>query len=457
MTRTTPIILDRLDASLMRHGVRLKRSQLLETAAMAFGYHNSNEFTSAARAGDLNMPQPDVVGRVTVAGTPLIAMRDHSGAIYAIEESFIEQAVDQERRETFGPSPYGGLVDLTDVGGHPATSWTVPAGPAAADEGQPRYMAYGTEDMVVLIETDDLEAARKACEDEDGRADLETYVVDRHERTISRARWCWRSEPLPAVAAPADAAAELFIARSERDEAIERHQQTLRCDVPDWRQWEADLKKASHKRQDPISDEILHQFRHAVADVHCKSTSSEKWEVTYRQERYVKKHLGGLLARLDRAEEALREAGLAPKEIARKSREDAAETLAAIEAVTARHPDRDMPGLYEVDATRDGEVCREIFRVEDGQDPEDAGRAIAAKAFRLELEDFRFDGELDGFDSECDTFSVSPVAYPEVAAIIGDALMDLSSTSFQHGMPHDHPARIKLLAVVERLRPRPTV
>lgn len=471
--RTTPIILDRLDASLMQHGVRLKRSQLLETAAMAFGYHSSNEFTAAARAGDLNMPQPDVVGRVTVADTDLVALRDHSGAIYAIEEGFLEQVVDQERRETFGPSPYGGLVDLTDVTAHPATAWDREAArPWPLEEGAKRHVARNGEGETIA-ETNDLEEARGACRTEEDRTDLDAYVVDRTDRTISRARCCWRPEPLPAIDACADVAAELFMARLERDEAVASHDTTLRISVPDWRAWEKDLKKASRKGQEPISDELLHQFRHAVADVHCKSSSSEKSEVVYRQARYVEKHLGGLIARLDRAEEALRDAGLAPKEIARKTKDDAAETLAAIEAVTSRRKDKSMPGLYEVDATRDGDKCREIFMVRDGEDPEDVGRRIAAKEFRIDLEDHRYpeagspDEEVDddgnvipdysNFDSECDTFCVEAVDYPEAAAIISDALVELSTGGdFRYGIPHDHPARIKLIAARQMIVPKPT-
>lgn len=458
---TTKIILDRLAASLEANGVRLKRSQLLEATSMAWGYHNSNEFSAAVKRGDLDPPAALPLGRVMFGDGALIVLRDPlSGAPYAIDESFLEGPVENERRERFGPTPYGGLVDLGNVADHPATVWNEPGiqpkGPRH-DVDAPQYMAYDPQDLRVLAETDDLEVAREACRLDDGRMDLESYIVDRRDRTISRARCCWRIEKLPVVDAGADVAAELFMARVERDEAIESHATTLRIDVPDWRTWEKSLKKASHKRQDPISDEILHQMRHAVADVTSKSSSSEKFEVRYRQDRYVEKHLGGLLARLDRAEEAMREAGIAPAEIARKSKDDAAEMLAAIETVTTSRAGMQMPGLYEVHATRDGSRCHEIFRVEDDQDPEDRAREIVAKEFRMDLEDFRFEGSLDGFDSECDTFDVQSATYPEEAAIIGDALGILSASILPHGLTHDHPARIKLLAAVDRIRPKPTV
>lgn len=460
--RTTPIILDRLDASLNQHGVRLKRSQLLETAAMAFGYHNSGEFSSAAKAGDLTPPRPEVLGTLTADGVTLVAMRDQSGGVYAIEESFLEQVVDEERRETFGPSPYGGLVDLSAVTSQTLPEWARRTLAVHDDDAAPRYVAVGGENRDTLIETDDLEAARKACHDEEGKLDLDTYVIDRMDWTISRSRCCWRIEEMPSVqpslSARADTAAELHMARVEREDVEHKMEQILACDVPDWRRWEKSLKKASHKKQDPISDEILHQFRHAVADVTSKSSSSEKFEVTYRQQRYVEKHLGGLLARLDRAEEALREAGIAPAEISRKSKDDASERLAAIEAVDSRRGGQPVLNLFQVNATRDGETCDEIFEIRNDDDPEEVGRKIAAKAFRMDIYDFRNEnGGHEDFDGECDTFSVAPVLYPEVAGIIDDVLILLASSGLGSGMTHDHPARVKLLAAASKVRPKATI
>ncbi len=51
--KSLPVILDRLDWALKAQGVNLKRSQLLEVASAAFGHHNSNETTAAAKAGRL--------------------------------------------------------------------------------------------------------------------------------------------------------------------------------------------------------------------------------------------------------------------------------------------------------------------------------------------------------------------------------------------------------------------
>lgn len=458
--RKTPIILDRLDAALKTNGVTLKRAQLLETAAMAFGYHNAAEFSAADKAGGLDAAPAEVVGRIDLAGTGLIGIRDGSGAVYAIDETFIEQVVEEERRELFGPSPYGGLVYLGDVADHPATART----PDPVFEAVKNIYAEGRYALLdtgydILSRHEDEEEARAIAMNGDDRTDV--MIVDIIGREARHYDWGWRSIPVEGASErEIILAASLAVAQARLVKSREGHEQTLRLDVPDWRTWEKDLKKASHKRQDPISDEILHQFRHAVADVTSKSSSSQKFEVTYRQQRYVEKHLGGLIARLDRAEEALREAGIAPTEISRKSSADAAELLAAIEAVSGRMAGKPIPGLFEVDATRDGNRCREIFRVSEDEDEEDRAREIAAKEFRMDLDDFRDEDDEDdisSFDSECDSFYVEPVLMPDAASIISDALSLLSAGGdFRFGIPHDHPARIKLLAARERIIPQPT-
>lgn len=471
--RTTPIYLDRLDHSLKGHGITLKRAQLLETASYAFGFHNSSEFSAAAKAGALAAPKAEPISRIEVGDETLIILRDPiAGSFYAVDEDFLGQVACEERRELYGNSPYGHLLDVGDVADHPIT---------ARDGGkaQPEAKASGKrfavldESLDILSRHDDEDAAKNSCPmtTHETHYTCDEAIVDVVGGRALHYDWGWREEAIQGRdEGEMLTAGRLAITKARLERLKTRHDQTLRLDVPDWRAWDKDLKKASHARQEPVSDEILHQFRHAIADAGTsKSSTSERSEVDFRRTRYAEKHLGGLIARLDRAEDALREAGLAPSEIARKSKDDAAETLAAIEAVAARRKDLVIPNLYEVDATRDGDRCREIFLVQDGEDPEDAGRRIAAREFRMNLEEYRFpedeDVDKDGnpvpdyspFDSECDTFDVLPVHLPESAAIIGDALLVLSSASFQYGMPHDHPARIKLLAAVDRLRPKPTV
>lgn len=467
--RKTPIILDRLDAALKLQGVALKRSRLLEAAAAAFGYRSSNEFAAADADGGLDAAPAVPVGAGTIAGVPLIALRDGSGAVYAVEASFLE-AADGMRRETFGPSPYGGLVDLSGAAGHPLTVWD--AADAQASTGastgvtEPcndlqspsagRYAAFDGEDVPIL-RSDDLAEARAACRTggTEGRDDLDAYVVDVAAMTISRARTGWTVQALPPVAGCGDAAAwtaaELHLSRLRREE-LELRVHNLTVMGPDWTAWEKDLKKASRRHQEPIDDEQLHRFRHAVADNHCKSSDSERSTVRHREAAFVSQHLGGLLARLDRAEAGLAEAGLSPADVKRIPAGEASALLAAVETAAAGMAGEEMPGLYEVDAVRDGERYRRIYRVGPHELHEDAGRRLAAEAFRMDLEEFADqDGEYWDFDSECDAFEIRAVERPAALAAIGEALGLLASG----GLSYTDPARVKLLAAADLLRPKP--
>jgi len=121
MTKTNikplPIILDRLAHALKAQGVKLKRSQLLEISAAAFGRRNSNELTAAAKAGDINPPPATPIGLVILPdGQRLVIMQDIlANAAYAMDEAFLEQVAAEERREEIGITPYGHLAALYEV------------------------------------------------------------------------------------------------------------------------------------------------------------------------------------------------------------------------------------------------------------------------------------------------------------------------------------------------------
>ena len=118
--KTTPALLDRLNNALGLQGLSLKRSQLLEVAAAAFGFRSSNAMTAAAKAGELALSPVQPEARVSLSnGETLMIVRDPSaGAPYAIDESFLEQVVDDSRAEQAGITPYGHLVDL-----NPCLDW----------------------------------------------------------------------------------------------------------------------------------------------------------------------------------------------------------------------------------------------------------------------------------------------------------------------------------------------
>ncbi|MBS7671387.1 hypothetical protein [Croceicoccus gelatinilyticus] len=116
-TNPLPVVLDRLEKALGVQGVKLKRSQVLEIAAMAFGFRNSNALTAACKAGDINPPMARPIGRLRdIEGDNLIVARDPiANATYSIDESFLEQVAAEERAEEFGISPYGHLLNLADL------------------------------------------------------------------------------------------------------------------------------------------------------------------------------------------------------------------------------------------------------------------------------------------------------------------------------------------------------
>lgn len=136
----TPVLLDRLTHALERHGVKLRRQQLLETAAYAFACRSSDEFSKALKAGQLDVQDVVPMGRVSLPdGTRLLIVKDPlASRPYGIEESFIEHVVDSERRERIGLTPYGHLIDLLPL-------LEADIGTIVADAGdeQPRTTMHG--------------------------------------------------------------------------------------------------------------------------------------------------------------------------------------------------------------------------------------------------------------------------------------------------------------------------
>ena len=449
MNITSKILLDRLHAHLEVQGVKLKRSQVLEAASAAFGFFESNEFTAAAKRGDLDPAKAIAIGRVEIGAEAIIIVRDPvTNAPYGIDEAFVAGPIEDERRERFGPSPYGNLLDLSDLADTPVTSLTARPTPEGS-HGMARYRSYNGRHEV-LWDNDDIEAAKAVCKGDDGRTDLDAYIVDRTAMAMLRARTGWVARPLDAIGIDvgdrAAAAARMAIQADEVTRLDDRCKSLVNLG-PDWGKWETDLKKASHRSKGPIDDETLFRFRHAVADAHCKSSACERSTVDHRQRRFVELHLGGLMARLDAAEDAVRAAGVEPTPRGGIGVITAEDAMAAINAVDSAREGDTIPGLFQVDATRDGNRCREVFHVDDDTDAENRAREIVAKEFDMTLDDFADeDDDVSSFDSECDSFYVEQVTVSKADAIMGDVLSEIAH------LGHTHPARIKLIAAREELR-----
>ena len=114
--RTLPALLDRFEKALSAQGIKLKRSQLLEVSAAAFGWHNSNEMTAAFKQNEIIPPASSPIGTIKVADEELILLMDPlANAPYGIDLSFLEQVIAEERAEKIGITPYGNLVNLNSI------------------------------------------------------------------------------------------------------------------------------------------------------------------------------------------------------------------------------------------------------------------------------------------------------------------------------------------------------
>jgi len=106
---------DRLKKTLEKNGVSWKRHKILELLSSIFGYRNSNELTAAHKRGEIAPPKVVPVGEFSLPnGETIVVARDPiANASYAIDQAFLAQVVAEDRAETFGPTPYGHLVDLS--------------------------------------------------------------------------------------------------------------------------------------------------------------------------------------------------------------------------------------------------------------------------------------------------------------------------------------------------------
>lgn len=106
MTKNTPIILDRLAAALGRHGVKLKRQQLLDVAAAAYGFRDAGVFSAKDGNGELDVPMADILGK---DDNGMALLRDpKANAIFAMEITD-----PRTRASRWCVSPYGNILDIS--------------------------------------------------------------------------------------------------------------------------------------------------------------------------------------------------------------------------------------------------------------------------------------------------------------------------------------------------------
>lgn len=110
MTKTTPILLDRLAGALAEHGITLKRTHLLQIAAKAFGYPNTHQLTADEKEGNFSFPSADYLDTIETDLGDLAILGHPEGGIFAVEKNrFLEK---QRRAADLMLSPYGGLINV---------------------------------------------------------------------------------------------------------------------------------------------------------------------------------------------------------------------------------------------------------------------------------------------------------------------------------------------------------
>jgi hypothetical protein len=382
ISKPVAVHVDRLVSALAEQGIDVRRTKALELVAAAFGFHNTHECTAASKRGDLTPPAARPVCRIEIpGGEALIVLRDPvSDAPYAIDETFVEQVVEDGRREAYGPSPYGRLLDLSAVGDDPATAWSPMLerqtaqrdgsirilveldtdGPVSADvvrdsvhnaivfqRAEHGLSADEDEGMVGGIRTrilgDEASTSDSGATDHllaalrsSGRTDVHVAVI--HNRHGVELRL---GTTLAAVSRQVG-----DYVRENWDDAWQADQNAEECD-------RADVPETPDGLDDDRAEEMYFQAvnRFSASD-------------------YVDYEVIAL--------------GDAP---------------APKDAVPAAEP---FPGVpadhYTVNASRDGDVINTTFRLNEGENEEDRGREIAAESFGLKLDDYYDDdhGDDDG-------------------------------------------------------------
>jgi hypothetical protein len=336
--------LDRLSQALAAKGVAMKRTDLLQVAAAAFGYHSQNEASAASRRGDLSPGIAVPVCRVSVPSTPfereIVVLETDDQMLYGIDAAFFD-AVDDRRAERYGPTPYGTLVDLRNATEEMADLKAEPVSRTATANAHfdraLREARFLREQLDAITgETDQqgqdigqaentlsrLISALEGGSFEDDGSRPETAG---RPRTTDAERASWGRDVDGMRNAVEDLAArgsELAMVTPDTREWVSDCMTALKAGLriaddwkrsyeqevrfgPDWRSWTKDLRKASTRGAKPLSDLDLHRIRHAVADNHSKSSESERSQTRWRVGTIMERHARALLLRLDIAEAQL--------------------------------------------------------------------------------------------------------------------------------------------------------
>ena len=459
INKPVAVHVDRLVSALAEQGIDVRRTKALELVAAAFGFHNTHECTAASQRGDLTPPAAQPICRVTIpGGEALIVLRDPvTDAPYAIDETFIEQVVEDERREAYGPSPYGRLLDLSQVAADPATAWgqsETEAGVAASDDATLRILVELETDGAVTAEIvrSNVHASIQGWKDNVGlSADDDVGMIGEIRTTVLPTGG---AASVPAVPNPlleamrAGGRTDIHVAVIHSKHGVELRLGTTLAAVSrqvgdyvrdNWDDaWQADQNAEEDDRADvPETPDALNDDQ--AEEMYFQAVSR------FSASDYVEYHV---IAMGDAP---------APRDV--------------------MPPCEPFPGVpadyYTVNANRDGDTVLTTFRLDEGENEEDRGREIAATSFGLKLDDY-YDsdrGDLDedltddekeaaedeakenrnqNFDADIDGIEIMPASFDDMLLPILEA-----SWAAAQKLPADDPLRDVIRRQVMEAMPRP--
>lgn len=138
--KTQKAIVDRLAAALERKGVALKRHEMIEITAEAYGFADSNYLAAAAKRGELDPPAAELVSSLNIIDPvrgeiPVSCFYDNiAGKHFALD---LESIVSSHGSPAIIMSPYGNMLGYTAGKTSAIATAIATSAPASAGEFSP--------------------------------------------------------------------------------------------------------------------------------------------------------------------------------------------------------------------------------------------------------------------------------------------------------------------------------
>lgn len=131
--KTTPVLLDRLNSALKAYGVTLRRTELLQVAASAFGLRNVHELSALDDRGGMSPMPARCLGTHDVLHVGEMAFfEDPEGDVFAVATARLDRS--EGRGANWILSPFGGLLDVSSARREGATDESGGKAPVVSDD-----------------------------------------------------------------------------------------------------------------------------------------------------------------------------------------------------------------------------------------------------------------------------------------------------------------------------------